>query len=240
MGSVGHRHRKGSANYDGMKLMERREEKEKARANFVAERGEVSTEAGSVPLDDERAERYCRKVVEGIEPREAWQQAFKDECGLPRAKRSSATSLRFRLHSKPEVQARISALAKGLGAEEPEGEEEDDEEAEEKDVVEGDAVEDAEEATRFSKTKKRRMLDDLLEETYRRAKSGGSTAKDVGAFLDVMARHDLINGEVSKPKLEVVFPQLEAIFGKAAKEAVERRLGVKGNKPHELPGETQK
>lgn len=213
MGSVGHRHRKGSMNYDGMKIAARKDELKPVSA------GESSVEPGSVKLDDDRAERYCVKVSEGIDPLEAWQMAYRDEEGIPRLKKSSANAGRWRVGYKPEVLERIRFLSsKGV-------------------VESSDAVEAPDEGTRFTKAKKRRMLDDLLEETYKRAYSSDATAKDVGAFLDVMARHDLIYGEIVKPKLEVVFPQLDAIFGKTAVEAVEGRLGVKRIA---LPGETPK
>lgn len=86
----------------------------------------------------------------------------------------------------------------------------------------------------ITKLQKRMMLDSLLEKTYEKAMSSMSSAKDVTAFLDALARHDLLHGEFVKPELKVVFPQLDAIFGEAAAAAVEKRLGLSGKK---LPGD---
>lgn len=86
----------------------------------------------------------------------------------------------------------------------------------------------------ITKLQKRMMLDSLLEKTYEKAMSSMSSAKDVTAFLDALARHDLLHGEFVKPELKVVFPQLDAIFGEAAAAKVEARLGLSGKK---LPGD---
>lgn len=211
MGSVGHRHRKGSMNADGRKLLMTREEGCLSVGGGV---GEGERERGSVELKDLRRERYCRKVVDGVEPLEAWYLSFCDEEGKERIKRSSALSARFKTGNLPEVQERMRYLSEHPFGSDGDGS---------RDDGDGGGV--------ITKKRKRAMLDSLLEKTYEVAMSEGASAKDVSACLDVMARHDMVHGDVVKPKLEVVFPQLDAIFGGAALRAVEGRLGIEKKSP---------
>lgn len=198
MGSVGHRHRKESlGNADGRKLRARREEEAKAGVAPKEEGVAVATD-GSVPLEDVRRERYCQKIVAGVEQLEAWQQAFCDEEGEERRKKATALMNRFRCGSRPEVIERIRWLNEnGKGC------------------------------VRITKAEKAGMLDSLLKKTYERAMDEHASAKDVGACLDVLARHDMVNGDVVSPKLEVVFPQMEQLFGALATAEIEKRLGIK-------------
>lgn len=206
MGSVGHRHRKGSANADGRLLLAGKEGDGLFIGGGSVDIGEGEVDVGevevlekgdgSVALSDVRRERYCRKVADGVEPLEAWQQAFCDEEGKEREKKSNANVYRWRCSEREEVKLRIKWLSE--------------EECE----------------SGITKKRKRSMLDALLEKTYERAMSYEASAKDVGACLDVMARHDMVHGDVVKPELKVVFPQLEAIFGAAATAMTEKRLGI--------------
>lgn len=217
MGSVGHRHRKGSMNADGRKLLMTREEGCLSVGGGV---GEGESERGSVELKDLRRERYCRKVVDGVEPLEAWYLSFCDEEGKERIKRSSALSARFKTGNLPEVQERMRYLSEHPFGRDGDGDGGSDDDG---DGDDGGGV--------ITKKRKRAMLDSLLEKTYEVAMSEGASAKDVSACLDVMARHDMVHGDVVKPKLEVVFPQLDAIFGGAALKAVEGRLGIEKKSP---------
>lgn len=217
MGSVGHRHRKGSMNADGRKLLMTREEGCLSVGGGV---GEGESERGSVELKDLRRERYCRKVVDGVEPLEAWYLSFCDEEGKERIKRSSALSARFKTGNLPEVQERMRYLSEHPFCSDGDGDGGSDDDG---DGGDGGGV--------ITKKRKRAMLDSLLEKTYEVAMSEGASAKDVSACLDVMARHDMVHGDVVKPKLEVVFPQLDAIFGGAALRAVEGRLGIEKKSP---------
>lgn len=207
MGSVGHRHRKDSlGNADGRRLRARASELE-ASVSSVSSVVPVggSREPGSEALPDARAERYCQKIVAGVEQLEAYWQAFYDDEGKDRAKRSTVLSLRARLGSKADVLERIKWLngKGGVGT------------------------------TTVTKAEKASMLDTLLKKTYDGAMSEGASAKDVGAFLDVLARHDMVNGDIVAPKLEVVFPQMDELFGALAKAGIERRLGIKTAKKAE-------
>lgn len=195
MGSVGHRHRDGSLNADGRRIALARSSEDK---NTVG--GDVSSfvgESGSIPLKDGRKERYCQKVVSGVEPLEAWWQSFCDDEGKERYKRATALSWRSRCGNSPDVMERVDWLRKTVGR-----------------------------CSSITKEEKQEMLDTLLKTTYERAMSDDASAKEVSAFLDTLARHDLVNGDVIKPKLEIVFPQLDSILGGAAIKAVERRLGI--------------
>lgn len=201
MGSIGHRHRKGSMNSDGRRIFSAKED---AAGGVLCEDvgGELSLVGaagvanGSEVLSDVRRERYCRKVADGVEPLEAWQQAFCDEEGKEREKKSNANVYRWRCAEREEVKLRIKWLS-------------------EEEVESG-----------ITKKRKRSMLDSLLEKVYEKAMSEGASAKDVGACLDVMARHDMVHGDVVKPELRVVFPQLDTIFGAAATALTEKRLGI--------------
>lgn len=209
MGSVGHRHRKESlGNADGRKLRARREEEAKAAVSGgVGVAPKEATIDGSVPLEDVRRERYCQKIVAGVEQLEAWQQAFCDEEGEERRKKATALMNRFRCGSRPEVIERIRWLNEnGKGC------------------------------VRITKAEKAGMLDSLLKKTYERAMDEHASAKDVGACLDVLARHDMVNGDVVSPKLEVVFPQMEQLFGALATAEVEKRLGIKKAEGEVLDG----
>lgn len=43
----------------------------------------------------------------------------------------------------------------------------------------------------------------------------------------------MVNGDIVAPKLEVVFPQMDELFGALAKAGIERRLGIKTAKKAE-------
>lgn len=155
-------------------------------------------ETGSVPLSDGRHESYCQKVVWGVEPLEAYWQSFFDEVGKDRNKRSTALGERHRIGTRPDVLARIGYLNK---------------------TSEG--------ASRISRAQKKNMLDDLLEKTYAKAMSEHASPKEVSVCLDVMARHDMMNGDITKPKVVIEFGNLDSILGEAAFKAIEARIGIK-------------
>lgn len=213
MGSVGHRHRSGSLNADGRKIKKKRESEEHEACSFEGSVVVAGTEegSGSLELDDARMERYCRKIVAGVEQLEAWMQAFCDEEGKERERRGVALKKRFLCGSRDDVKDRIAYLNR---------------------TQEG--------SSKITKSEKKSMLDEVLMKTYRKAMSEDASAKDVGAFLDVIARHDMTNGDMKQKKVEIVFPQLDAIFGDAALSAVERRLGIKKAEGEVVEAETKR
>lgn len=173
--------------------------------------GAADVPVGSVPLEDSRAESYCQKIVSGIEQLEAFWQAYYDEEGLERSKKASALSRRSQIGSKTEVINRISWLNK---------------------TSEG--------ASRITRAQKKNMLDDLLEKSFEKAMSDHASPKEVSVCLDVMARHDMMNGDISKPKVVIEFAGLDSILGEAAFKAIESRLGIKQAEGEVIEAETVK
>jgi hypothetical protein len=209
MGSVGHRHRKGSLNADGRKIAEA----VKLSGIGVSPVPSIVpvVDDGSLELKDRRKESYCQKIVQGVEQLEAYWQAFCDEEGIERSKRSTALGNRHKVGSSSEVIARIGYLNR---------------------VSEG--------ASRISRSQKKNMLDDLLEKSFQKAMSEHASPKEVSVCLDVMARHDMMNGDINKPKVVIEFAGIDKILGDAAFAAIEKRLGIKHAEGEVIDAETVK
>lgn len=171
----------------------------------------VPVEDGSLELGDKRKESYCQKIISGVEQLEAYWQAFCDEEGKERCKRSLALSNRHRVGTSADVMARISYLNR---------------------TSEG--------ASRITRAQKKNMLDDLLEKSFEKAMSEHASPKEVSVCLDVMARHDMMNGDINKPKVVIEFAGIDKILGDAAFKAIEKRLGIKQAEGEVIEAETVK
>lgn len=153
---------------------------------------------GADPLKDRRKESYCQKIIRGSDPLVAFWESYYDEEGLERVSKKTAMTLRPRMANKEEVIRRIDWLNKHSEA-----------------------------ASKITKFEKMNMIDALLKKTYEKAMGERSSANDVRAFLDVSARHDIATGAVGKPKVEIVFPQLDNLFSVSAMKAVEKKLNIR-------------
>lgn len=129
--------------------------------------------AGSEPLLDLKRERFCQGIVSGANSLELYWQIWKDEEGLPRSKKPTATAQKAKIIKEPKVAARIRFL-RGENA----------------------AV------AKLGREEKLKITEEVIA-GLRADFRAGSRGKTVNDLLMALQRHDQMTGEVEKPTLKI-------------------------------------
>lgn len=139
------------------------------------ERGVTFAEinAGSEPLSEPKRERFCQGVASGADSLELYWVIWRDEEGLARNKKPTATSAKSKLMKEPKVAARLKFL-RGENA----------------------AV------AKLGREEKLRITEEVIAGLRADFRSG-QRGKTVNDLLAALSRHDQMTGEVEKPTLKI-------------------------------------
>lgn len=129
--------------------------------------------AGSEALDDRKRERLCQGIASGADSLELYWVLWKDEEGLPRSKKTTATSAKAKILKEPKVVARLKFLRGENAA-----------------------------FAKLGREEKLKITEEVIA-GLRADFRAGVRGKTVNDLLSALQRHDQMTGEQEKPTLKI-------------------------------------